>query len=186
MNDYGKSLAVVMSECQAALEMVDPKAVERFIELLLSSKRIFFVGTGRVMLSLRSIESRLGHLGLATYHVGQTGEPPISKRDLLVVGSGSGESIFPVAIALKAQEIGVRIVHIGSNPASRLSQVAGLFIRIPAPTKLALEGEVSSMQPFTSLFEQCLLLFGDIVAQMLIDRKHLTADALWLRHANLE
>lgn len=186
MNDYRKSLAIVLTECQATLELVNPDAVEKFVELLLSSNRIFFVGTGRVLLSLRSIESRLRHVGFETYHVGQTGEPPISKNDLLVVGSGSGESIFPVAIAFKAKEIGVQIVHIGSNPGSKLREIANLFVRIPAATKLALAGEVPSKQSLTSLFEQCLLLYGDVVAQMLIDRKRLTPEALWQRHANLE
>ena len=186
MIGYGDCLRSTLAECQTVLERVDTSAVERFVELLLYSKRVFFVGTGRVMLSLRSFESRLRHLGIDAYHVGQTGEPPISLSDLLVVGSGSGESIFPTAVAFKAREIGVRIVYIGSNATSKLNEISSLFIRIPAASKLALEDEVKSCQPLTSLCEQCLLLFGDIVAQILMDRKGLTDNALWKQHANLE
>ena len=38
----------------------------------------------------------------------------------------------------------------------------------------------------TSLFEQTLLLLGDIVAKMLIDRQGLDMKGLWQYHANLE
>ena len=38
----------------------------------------------------------------------------------------------------------------------------------------------------TSLFEQTLLLLGDIVAKMIIERRELEMKALWQYHANLE
>lgn len=186
MKLYRAALATVLRECGETLQQVDADSVEQFIETVLSANRVFFVGTGRVLLALQSISARLRHIGLETYHVGQIGEPPIGQGDVLIVGSGSGESVFPVAIARKAKEFGVRIVHIGSNPKSTLRDVTDLFVRIPAPTKLALPDEVPSQQALTSLFEQCLLLFGDIVANMLISRKGLTQAALWQRHANLE
>jgi 6-phospho-3-hexuloisomerase len=186
MSAYSESLALVLDECDEALKQVDIAKVEKFIELLLIAERVFFVGTGRVLLSLQSMSTRLRHVGLETYHVGQTAEPPITERDLLIIGSGSGESIFPVAVAKRAKELGVRIVHIGSNPMSSLKDITDLFIRIPARTKLNLADEIDSKQPMSSLFEQCLLLFGDIVANMLIHRKGLTPATLWSRHANLE
>ena len=38
----------------------------------------------------------------------------------------------------------------------------------------------------TSLFEQTLLLLGDVIAKMMIDRRKLDMKALWQYHANLE
>lgn len=38
----------------------------------------------------------------------------------------------------------------------------------------------------TSLFEQSLLLLGDISAKMMIERKQLDMKSLWQYHANLE
>lgn len=186
MSTYHESLGIILKECNQALDQVVPETVDKFMDLLLSVERIFFVGTGRVQLSLRSMAARFRHLGLETYHVGQTGEPPISKEDLLIVGSGSGESLFPVAIAKKANQIGVCIVHIGSNSGSSLQQVTNLFVRIPAGTKLNLADEIHSEQPMTSLFEQSILIFGDVVANMLMQRMGLKIETLWERHANLE
>lgn len=38
----------------------------------------------------------------------------------------------------------------------------------------------------TSLFEQSLLLFGDVVAKMIIDERQIDMKSLWRYHANLE
>ena len=60
------------------------------------------------------------------------------------------------------------------------------MVRVPVRTKYYLEDEIDSQQPMTSLFEQTLLLLGDIVAKMLIDRQGLDMKGLWQYHANLE
>jgi 6-phospho-3-hexuloisomerase len=138
------------------------------------------------MLSLQGVAKRLAHLGLDTCCVGDITEPAITERDLLIVGSGSGESLIPVAIAQKAASFGATVAHIGSNADSTIAPVTDIFVRIPVRTKLAREDEIDSQQPMTSLFEQCLLLFGDAVALMIIERRGLEMPALWRCHANLE
>ena len=60
------------------------------------------------------------------------------------------------------------------------------MVRIPVRTKNYLEDEIDSIQPMTSLFEQSLLLFGDVVAKMIIDERGLDMKSLWRYHANLE
>lgn len=110
----------------------------------------------------------------------------MTDKDILVVGSGSGESLVPVAIAKKAKSVGGKIIHIGSNPHSSLAPITDLMVRIPVQTKLYLEDEISSNQPMSSLFEQSLLLLGDIVAKMIVERKQINLKSLWQYHANLE
>ena len=183
---YDQSVESVLDECRIALSRINPSVVDDFMEILLGADKVFFIGVGRVMLSLMAMAKRLAHLGIQTYIVGQITEPAITNRDLLIVGSGSGESLIPVAIARKAKSLGVRIVHIGSNPESSLKPITDLFIRIPVQTKLARSDEIKSQQPMTSLFEQSLLLLGDVIAKMIIERQHTKMDNLWQFHANLE
>ena len=38
----------------------------------------------------------------------------------------------------------------------------------------------------TSLFEQCVLLLGDILAKMIVESRNIDMKALWQCHANLE
>lgn len=183
---YNQTIKEVLGELDRALGAVDEEAAERFVEAVLKADQVYFVGVGRVLLSLQAICKRLAHLGIKTHYVGEITEPAITENDLLVVGSGSGGSLFPLGIARKAHEIGAKVVHIGSNPNSAMKDLCEFMVRIPVRTKNYLEDEIDSIQPMTSLFEQSLLLFGDIVAKMIIDERGLDMKSLWRYHANLE
>ena len=189
MNETGSYAAtreLVLSELHTALNSIDSAQVEQLIDAVLAADQVFFVGVGRVLLSLQAIAKRWAHLGIKTHFVGEITEPAITDKDLLIVGSGSGTTLFPAGIAQKAHQIGAKVVHIGSNPNSGLKDIAAFMVRIPVRTKYYLDDEIDSRQPMTSLFEQSLLLLGDIVAKMIVDRRHLDMKALWQYHANLE
>lgn len=183
---YEEAYKVVLDECGRALESVREEDADRFIEMILAADKVFFIGVGRVKLELDALAKRLAHLGVRAHVVGEITEPAMTKRDLLVVGSGSGESLIPVAIARKAKTIGGKVVHIGSNPHSSLEPIADLMVRIPVRTKLYLPDEIISAQPMSSLFEQSLLLFGDVIAKMIVAREQIELNTLWNCHANLE
>ena len=184
--EYREAKDLILSEVGEMLSRVDPEQTGAFIDMLLGARRVFFIGVGRVMLALEAMAKRFAHLGIETHVVGDINEPAMGREDLLVVGSGSGESIVPVAIARRAKELGGKIVHIGSNPEGTVARMADLQVRIPAATKLGLPDEMRSGQPMTSLFEQTLFLYGDTVAAMIIHEKGLDVKSLWDTHANLE
>lgn len=176
----------IADEIASTLEGISEEQVNQLMIAIQQAERVFFVGVGRVLLSLEAVAKRLAHIGINTVVVGQITEPAITDKDLLIVGSGSGESAFPLAIAKKAASFQAKVAHIGSNPTSSMKQYADLFIRIPVQTKLNLAGEISSVQPMTSLFEQCLLLLGDSIALTLIEEQDIDMHGLWRCHANLE
>ncbi|MGX7068087.1 6-phospho-3-hexuloisomerase [Vagococcus fluvialis] len=183
---YNKISDDILSELTSVLNQIDTEAIDLMISEMNKAKKIYFVGVGRVFLSLQSMAKRLAHLGYEVYVVGQITEPALTREDLLIVGSGSGESLYPLLIAEKANEFGAKIIHIGSNPNSSMKEYSHLFIRIPVQTKLSLEDEIKSIQPMTSLFEQSLLLLGDIICLMIINKKNIVLAELWQFHANLE
>ncbi len=184
--NYDEAKDLILKECHAALTAIDFEIVSEYLDMIMQAEKVFFVGVGRVLLALECIAKRYAHLGIQTVVVGQITEPAITTADVLVVGSGSGETLFPAGIARKAKAIGARVIHIGSNPESGLKTVADLFLRIPVQSRAMAADEIHSRQPMTSLFEQSLLLFGDTTAMMLVkDRKIVVAD-LWQYHANLE
>ena len=177
----------MLDELSRTLNSIDPASLERLADEILAADQVFFVGVGRVLLSLQSVCKRLAHLGIKAHYVGEITEPAITKNDLLIVGSGSGASLFPLGIAKKARSAAdCRIVHIGSNPNSEMKEIADFMVRIPVRTKFYLDDEIDSCQPMTSLFEQSLLLVGDILAKMIIEHRKLDMKGLWQYHANLE
>lgn len=184
---YRADAAAVLEELNRTLNSIDPASLERLADEILAADQVFFVGVGRVLLSLQSVCKRLAHLGIRAHYVGEITEPAITKNDLLIVGSGSGASLFPLGIAKKARSAAdCRIVHIGSNPNSEMKEIADFMVRIPVRTKFYLDDEIDSCQPMTSLFEQSLLLVGDILAKMIIEHRKLDMKGLWQYHANLE
>ena len=191
MSDFAKqyqdTCAGVLDELKRTLDSIDPASVEKLAQAILEADQVFFVGVGRVLLSLQCVCKRLAHLGVKAHYVGEITEPAITKNDLLIVGSGSGASLFPLGIAKKARtSVDCKIVHIGSNPNSEMRDIADFMVRIPVRTKIYLEVEIDSCQIMTSLFEQSVLLLGDILAKLIVERRQLDMKALWQYHANLE
>lgn len=177
----------VLAELKKTMESIDPASLERLVDEVLKADQVFFVGVGRVMLALQCICKRFAHLGIRAHCVGEINEPAIKKDDLLIVGSDSSGSLFPLGIARKARaSVDCTIVHIGSNPNSEMKDIADFMVRIPVRTKNYLEDEIDSCQPMTSLFEQSVLLLGDVLAKMIIEQRHLDMRSLWQYHANLE
>lgn len=185
--EYAQASAEVIAELQTTLNSVQAEELERLAREIMSAEQVFFIGVGRVMLALQCVCKRLAHLGVKAHYVGEITEPAITKNDLLIVGSGSGGSLFPLEIAKKARKtVDCKIVHIGSNPNSEMKEIADFMVRIPVRTKNYLPDEIDSCQPMTSLFEQSVLLVGDILAKLIIEQKQLDMRSLWQYHANLE
>ena len=185
--NYEKTCKDVFAELEKTMSSINAESLERLTEDILNSEQVFFVGVGRVMLSLQCVCKRLAHLGIKTHYVGEITEPAITKIDLLIVGSGSGSSLFPLGIAKKARAVAdCKIVHIGSNPNSEMKDIADYMVRIPVRTKFYLEDEIDSCQIMTSLFEQSVLFLGDILAKMIVESRNIDMKELWQYHANLE
>ena len=186
MNSYQDASQLVLHELTLSLSAVDPQQTEALLQSILGARKVFVVGVGRVMLMLQAFAKRLNLLGVQTYYVGEINEPAITQDDLLLFGSGSGESAFPAVISKVAQKYHPRMGYIGSNVNSTIAAACDFIVRLPCRTKLALPDEITSQQPMSSLFEQTLLLYLDTVSLMLIRRQNIVLADLWQKHANLE
>ena len=65
--------------------------------------------------------------------------------------------------------------------------MADVVVEISAPSpKSAKEGQIRSIQPMGSLFEQSEGLFLDCAIMMLMEKHHMDSDTMFGRHANME
>lgn len=185
--EYHSSKQIVIQELQSVLQRIDEEQVLELVDKICSADKVFVVGVGRVLLMLQAFVKRLNHLGIHATHVGAIDEPAITDKDVLIVGSGSGESVVPLAIVKVASKYNAYIAHIGSNQQSSMTPYENLFVRIPCQTKLDLKDEIKSEQVMSSLFEQSLLLLADIIAMLVVEKKGIQdVHSLWKQHANLE
>jgi 6-phospho-3-hexuloisomerase len=177
----------ILDELEASFASVNEEQAQRLMEALLAAKRIFVGGRGRTGLVMQAFSMRLMHLGFQVAIVGETLAPNITSADLLIAGSGSGETRFTNLAADIAQGVGAKIACITARPDSRLARKANLVVTLSGQTFRAPSADAPvSVQPPGSLFEQGLWLLLDTVVLMLMQHMGITTEQLLARHANIE
>jgi 6-phospho-3-hexuloisomerase len=176
----------ITGEVQSVLDHIDSEETNRLIAEIRSARKVFIFAVGRVFLVLQCLGKRLGHLGIDCQVVGSTTEKPITPQDLLLIASGSGESKLPAEIARIAKAKGARLGIITSARASTIKALSDFAVHLPCPTKNDPAAGVRSIQTMSTLFDQALHVYGDIVAMMIQQAEGLRDEELWESHANLE
>jgi 6-phospho-3-hexuloisomerase len=177
----------IVKELERTVAEIDPENGEKLGNLILRAGKIFVAGAGRSGLMARAFAMRLMHMGLTAYVVGETVTPNIESGDLLIIGSGSGETAGLVSIAAKAKSIGSTLALVSVFPESSIGKQADVVIKIPAPTPKVKTGtDFTSIQPMGSLFEQSLLVVLDAIILGLMEKRGKKTDVMFNRHANLE
>lgn len=177
----------ILLELKDTLSKFDIESIDCLSQAIIESKRIFLAGTGRSGFAVKSFALRLMHLGLNTYVVGETITPAITNTDLLIIGSGSGETACLVNYAREAKALRVRIGLITIFPDSTVGKLADYKVVINAPTsKVISNNDVVSIQPMGSLFEQSMMLLFDGMILGLMKKLNVSPDSMCARHANLE
>lgn len=177
---------IITAEIRDVLSRVDENEIQPLIKAIMDSDKVFVFAVGRVYLSLQCMAKRLAHLGIDVQLVGSITEKPIHANDLLILASGSGESKLPVQIAIIARHYGAKLALITSARESTIKSMADVVVHLPCPTKNDAAGGVTSIQSLSTLFDQSLHLFGDVICMMIQTGKKLSNEELWARHANLE
>ncbi|MCS7219751.1 MAG: 6-phospho-3-hexuloisomerase [Anaerolineae bacterium] len=193
MATYTTLAAQIAAELTQTLTAVREESVESLVRGLREASRIFLAGAGRAGWIMRTFAVRLTHLSLAVHVVGDATTPAIGPGDLLVIGSGSGETTSLVGHATAARRYGAKIALITTAPGSSVGRQADVIVHIPAPTPKAMlpytVGPVEpprSIQPMANLFEQALLIVLDIITMRLMEEMRADPAQMFARHANLE
>lgn len=183
---FQQIVRTILDENRTVLGQVDESAVATLLEQLRAAPRVFVLGSGRSGLVARIFATRLMHLGIATYVIGETTTPPIQPDDLLLAFSGSGETAVTYLLAEKGVRTGARLIAITADAESRLARAATLTIALATPHKSGATMDASSFQYGGSLFEQSLFLLCEGVVLQAMRAWNANSAALWARHANLE
>ncbi|PLR79270.1 6-phospho-3-hexuloisomerase [Bacillus sp. V3-13] len=179
-------LAEVIEELKRSIDLIADEQAEQLVNCILAAKKIFVAGAGRSGLMAKSFAMRMMHIGLDSYVIGETVTPNFEKEDILIIGSGSGETKSLVSMAEKAKNIGGTVVAVTIFPESTIGKLADIAIKLPGSPKDKSENDDKTIQPMGSLFEQTLLLFFDAVILRFMEKKGLDSGTMYGRHANLE
>jgi 6-phospho-3-hexuloisomerase len=188
---------IMASKIDEMADSLSDKEVSKFLDEILSAKRIYVLGAGRSGLVAKAFAMRLMHLGLKSYVVGETITPAMKEGDTLVAFSGSGATKTIAELCETATTIGGRLCLVTSKKNSRIGRIANCVVIIESQRDKVsdesaefdvrqMTGEHKSFAPLGTLFETGAMVFSDAIISALIELTHCNVDDLSTRHANIE
>jgi 3-hexulose-6-phosphate synthase/6-phospho-3-hexuloisomerase len=172
----------IMNKIAGVLSATDRTYDGKLTRLLDRSSRIFIAGAGRSGLIAKFFSMRLMHGGYEVYVVGEIVTPSISRGDLLIVISGSGETETMMAFTKRAKEQGATIALISTKSSSSIGDLSDVVFQIGSPEQYR---KVVGM-PMGTTFELSTLLLLEATISHVIHTKKIPEEQMRIRHANLE
>lgn len=180
---FKDSIEYIQRKIKDTLYKVSQKDIDKVRVLFFRSRRIFVYGAGRSGLVAKAFAIRLVHLGFQTFVIGETISAPVKKGDLVIIISGSGETIPAVMTAEIAQKLGAHVVSITAKKKSEIAKYADVTLFISATCN---DVERKKYAPLGTLFEASVWILLDGVIADLLDSKNETEENMRSRHATLE
>ena len=187
-------LEQIQEELRASLASFD--SGEALAEALWKTRcrhgRIYGVAAGRMSFIMRALVMRLNQMGIAAGTSGDTYLPPLTRNDLLLAASSSGNTRGVVEFVQRARrETGAEIWCVTGDRSSPLAAAADAVVgfRSASTTRmshLSPDAGIPSIQPMNSLNEQAVFLFFDSLILLLMRRGKITDSAMNARHFNME
>lgn len=172
-----KNYTLVLNELASLGDQINEHEFNAVIDAITSANHIFLAGAGRSGQMINAFANRLMHIGMSVSVVGEISSPHSHSGDLMIVGSGSGETQRLINQVNIAKKNGVQIALITTSPDSTLASMADRVLTIPAG---------NSAQPMGSLFEQACLLTYDSLVLALMKNLDETNQSMKARHADIE
>jgi len=178
---------LILEELQKVASESSEKDYLDFLNLLQRDKtKIVCTGAGRVGLALRGFTMRLNHLGIESYFLGDTVVANTGPGDVLIVGSGSGETSSILNVVKIAKDKGLKVGLVTATEISSMAEIADATVVLKTPNKKSTDTSLKSIQPMTTLFEQSLGIFLDATVLNLMKKFDETSEDMWKRHNVIE
>jgi len=177
------SINYIHRKIKDILDQLPHDDIERAKKLFFDSNRIFVYGAGRSGLVAKAFAIRLVHLGFQTFVIGETITVPVQKGDLVVIVSGSGETIPAVMTAEIARDIGAKVISITGKKRSDIAKFADITLFLSASCN---DVERKKYAPLGTLFEASVWILLDGFIADLLEHKNETEETMRSRHATLQ
>ena len=172
-----KNVFSILNELMENAKEIQNEDVLKVEDLIMNAKRIFVGGAGRSGFAAR---------GFQVYFVGEPTTPSIQEGDLLIVGSGSGNTASLVSNAKTAKAQGAKVATVTMFPENKIGSMADAAIRIPGVTEKCAGQGKGSVQSSGSSFEELTWITYDAIVMDLMRITKQGDKELFARHANME
>lgn len=170
----------LIAYCDRALAPVDDSLKEQFIESILSSRRTFIYGSGRSGLVGQLFAVRLVQLGFDVHFVGEMTTPIISKKDLTLLISNTGNTSSVVQTAEIAKNIvGGKVISVTGKKDCNLAKYSDINIVLD----VAEDEKTREIAPLGTIFEDSAHLFFECIVCDIMKKEGITEEDMRSRHA---
>ena len=173
-----QSLDYLLDKIQEAVCSVDKDRQEKLIDSILEAKTVFIYGSGRSGLVGQLFAVRLVQIGLDVHFVGDMTTPIISKDDLTILISNTGETMSAVQTANIARRIGSKVICVTGNSSSKLAHASNMVIEVKHDG-----ADDSQYAPLGTVFEDAVSIFFDSIVPCIMKKKGITENDMRKRHA---
>ncbi|WP_321419768.1 6-phospho-3-hexuloisomerase [uncultured Methanomethylovorans sp.] len=188
------SMELMAKHLQKVVAQLDRQSIKQMLEHIINARAIFVMGAGRSGLVGRAFAMRLMHLGFTSYVVGESTTPAVTKEDVVIAISGSGQTRSIANLAKITKEIGAKLITITSNDESTLGNISNTVVKIAGRTKedvggyveRHIRGEYTYLTPLGTSFETSATVLLDGVIAELIYITGASEEDLKSRHNKLE
>ena len=163
------------------LAKVDPAQVDAMAKGIAKAKRVFVSGWGRAGNCVKILGMNCSQMGLTAHICGDNTTPSIHEGDLLVIGSGSGETKTIALLAHQAKEHGAKLALISRNANSTIGKIADINVEIPGVEKPQ-DAPAGTGGSFYHVMVQTV----DILRMYICDVRGLDLKDIVYNHNNLE
>lgn len=157
----------------------DVEGTDKFVDIIIGSKKIFIYGVGRSGLIAKAFAIRLVQMGLEVYFIGETITPIVEEGHVVVIVSYTGETMSATQTANIVRRVGAKVVSITANNHSKLAAASNLVIEIHPPK----DDERKRLAPLGTVFEDATLIYLDSIVATLMDKLGQSEGAMRKRHA---
>jgi len=173
-----ESADYIMKAIRQTLES-EPEETEKFVDSIISARKIFVYGVGRSGLIGKAFAIRLVQMGLEVFFVGETVTPIVEEGNLVIIVSYTGETMSAIQTANIVRRVGAKVITITATPHSKLAGASNIVIQLQPPK----DDERKRLAPLGSVFEDATLIYLDSVVAMLMDKLGQSEGSMRKRHA---
>ncbi len=173
-----ESIDYVLKGIEKTLQ-AEVEETPKFVDMILSSRKIFLYGVGRSGLIAKAFAIRLVQMGLEVFFIGETITPIVEEGNVVIIVSYTGETMSAVQTANIVRRVGAKVVSVTANDHSKLSNASNLVIVLHPPK----DEERKRLAPLGTLFEDSALIYLDSIVALLMDKLGQSEGLMRGRHA---
>lgn len=171
----------LIAQDQQAFLGIDQTQLDNLAQAIIDAKRIYVGGWGRAGNVVKILAMNCSQAGLTAHIIGDNTTPSIHEGDLLVIGTGGGETKTMALIAKQAKEHGAKVGCITGNPDSTIAKLSEYPVIVP---KMDIpEGTPTKAH---GSFYHVMLMVTDIVMAYVCEVLGVTSEDIHYNHNNLE